>query len=138
MIDLDITFFIQLVNFVVTLVVLNFLLIRPIREIIKKRNERMEGYVKDAEGFSAAATGKLEKYSAQLDAARHSGVEIRNGLRDEGVKEEQSIVGAATQKAAAQMKTEREAVAAEAKECMVQLKGQVSGLANNVVAKVLG
>lgn len=138
MIDLDITFFIQFVNFVVTLVVLNFLLIRPIREIIKKRNDRMAGYLEDAEGFTSSAEEKLKNYSAALDEARRSGVEVRNGLRETGAAEEKSILEAANAKAASALKAERDAIAADIKSCMDDLKGQVDGMAGKVVAKVLG
>ncbi|MFK4764010.1 ATP synthase F0 subunit B [Desulfobaculum sp. SPO524] len=138
MIDLDITFFIQFVNFVVTLVVLNFLLVRPIREIIKKRNDRMAGYLEDAEGFNETAEQKLKNYSAALDEARRNGVDIRSNLREEGVAEEKGIIEAANGKAATALKAERDAVAAEVKSCMDDLKAQVDGMAGKVVAKVLG
>ena len=43
MVDLNITLWIQLANFLVTLVVLNYLLISPIRKIIRKRKDNVEG-----------------------------------------------------------------------------------------------
>ena len=43
MIDINITAAIQLVNFLVTLAALNYLLIRPVRETIRKRKELMSG-----------------------------------------------------------------------------------------------
>ena len=42
-VDLNITLWIQLANFLVTLVVLNYLLISPIRKIIRKRKDNVEG-----------------------------------------------------------------------------------------------
>ena len=137
MIDLDSTFFIQFVNFVFTLVVLNFLLIRPIREIIKRRNDAMSAMVDEAENFSASAEEKLKNYQKQLDAARHAGTDKRNSLKDEGTAQEKSILSAAGTEASATLKAERETVAGEVRTAMDGLKGQVDALAGKVAAKVL-
>ena len=47
MLDINITLLIQLVNFIVTLVVLDYLLIKPIRGIIKKRRDLAAGMLSD-------------------------------------------------------------------------------------------
>jgi F-type H+-transporting ATPase subunit b len=62
MIDLDITFFIQLVNFLVTLVVLNLILIRPIRDVIRRRSEAMAARIGSIEQFTRTAEGKMADY----------------------------------------------------------------------------
>ena len=53
MVDLNITLWIQLANFLVTLVVLNYLLISPIRKIIRKRKDNVEGLIGEIEAFTA-------------------------------------------------------------------------------------
>lgn len=137
MIDLDSTFFIQFINFVITLVVVNFLLIRPIRDIIAKRNDHMSGMVDSAETFTADAENKLKDYQKQLDAARQEGTAKRNTLKDEGSAEEKTILSAAGEKAASTLKAERDAVASEVDTAMTGLKGQVDALAGKVADKVL-
>ncbi|MDY7000992.1 MAG: ATP synthase F0 subunit B, partial [Thermodesulfobacteriota bacterium] len=87
MIDLDVTFFYQFVNFIIILIVLNFLLVRPIRDIIKKRNDILAGYVSEAEKFTAEADEKLKNYNAALDEAKAAGVEERNQFKDQGTAE---------------------------------------------------
>ncbi|WP_461209656.1 ATP synthase F0 subunit B [Desulfocurvus sp. DL9XJH121] len=138
MIDLDYTFFIQFVNFIVTLAVLNFLLIRPIRDIISKRNSHMSKMVDDAEEFAADAEAKLKNYEKQLHDARAAGTERRNGLKDEGSAQEKNILSAAGQEAAGALKAEREAVATEMSAAMGELQGRVDMLAGKVADKVLG
>ena len=137
MIDLDITFVIQFFHFVITLVVLNFLLISPVREIIKKRKERMAGFIDSADSFANAADDKIANYTQALNEARVVGTETRNTLRDEGAAEEKTILEAANAAAAKAMADERAKVQAEADETMASLKGQVSALADKAVAKVL-
>ena len=94
MLDLNITLLFQLANFFIALFVLNLLLIRPVREIIKKRNGIMDGMAAEADAFNAEATEKLNAYEAELARARQqaglareegrqSGLnELRNGISD--------------------------------------------------------
>ena len=124
-------------NFVITLVVLNFLLIRPIRDIISKRNGHMSGMVDATEKFTADADAKLRDYQKQLDAARQEGTAKRNGLKDEGTVEEKGILATAGAEASSRLKSERETVASEVDTAMTGLKAQVGGLADKVADKVL-
>lgn len=59
MLDLNVTMIFQLVNFLVAIYVLNILLIRPIRDIIKKRNGIMDGMAEEAESFEYQAAERL-------------------------------------------------------------------------------
>lgn len=138
MIDLNYTFFVQFVNFIITLFVLNYLLVSPIREIIKKRKDMMGGLVGDTEKFTAAADEKLANYKKALDEARMQGADKRTSMKDEGAAEEKAILSAANQEAAETLKAERKAVDAEVESAMAGLKGQIDGLADKAVAKVLG
>lgn len=70
MIDLDISFFIQLANFIITLLVLNLLMFRPIREIIRRRAELMSDQLSKVENFNGQAETKVKDYEAALDSAR--------------------------------------------------------------------
>ena len=51
MLDLNITLVFQLVNFFIALYVLNLLLIRPIREIIRKRKAVMDDMSGESESY---------------------------------------------------------------------------------------
>lgn len=138
MIDLDSTFFIQFLNFTISLIVLNFLLIRPIRDIIKKRNDAMSTMVDEAENFTNSAEEKLQNYHKQLDQTRIAGTQKRNEMKDEGVAQEKGILSAAGEQASATLKAEREIVVGQVSSAMTALKGQVAALAGKVSAKVLG
>lgn len=137
MIDLDITFFIQFVNFCITLVVLNILLVRPIREIIKKRNDRMASYMEEAENFNGSAEEKLKNYSAALDEARAKGVQERNKFREEGQAEEKQILSEVSSEVSVKLADERKTIESEIQSTMDSLKGKVDGLGDRMVEKVI-
>mgnify|MGYP001548089512 CR=1 FL=1 len=138
MINIDVTFFFQLVNFLIILILLNWVLIKPIREIIKKRQDHMDGMLVEAESFASDAEEKLKNYEAALAEARAAGTEERMKMKDKGVAEEQAIVGAATAEAQEVLQSARKDVTDQVKAAMDTLKGQVDAFADKAVGKVLG
>ena len=138
MIDVDGTSIIQGVNFLVTLVVLNFLLIRPIREVIKKRNEVMANQADEVAKFTEAASTKVEDYKAALSEARKEATGIRGGFQEEGVAKEQEIKSAASAEASETLKAAQAEVEAEASTAREQLSGQVAAFATKATGKILG
>lgn len=138
MIDLDYSFLIQLANFLITLLVLNFLMFGPIREIIKRRAELMNGQMGKIEQFTDQADSKMKGYEKALEEARRAGMDVRNDLKEQGQQEEQTILSEAGKVAASTMKEARDEISAEKGEAMKVLDGQVDEFAQKVTAKVLG
>ena len=138
MIDLNITFFFQLVNFLVTLVVLNAILIRPVRGTIRQRRDKMPGLLGESEQYAGQADTKLKNYEATLVKARAEATAERDKARAEGVAREQVILADAGRQAQDYLVKSRQEVAAQVKTAMDALKGQVDALAAKATAKVLG
>lgn len=137
MIDLDYTFFVQLVNFLVILTVLNLILYRPIRGIIKKRAEVMSEKLGSIESFAAEAEGKLEKYKVALTGARVEAQQVRVSLKAEGVAVESSVLAKAGAEAAEQVAAARKEVDGQKQAALKVLRSEVANYAKNVADKVL-
>lgn len=138
MIDLDITFFIQFVNFIITLLVLNLVLIKPIRGIIKKRKELMSSRMSEIEKFSSSAESKVADYEDQLDAARREANELRGQAKEAGSAKEQEIVGEAHTEATATLKSAREEISSQSQAAIGSLKGEIDKYAKMATDKILG
>ncbi len=137
MIDLDITFFIQLVNFLIIWMVLNLILYRPIRGIIKKRAEYMSGQVGAIEKFNAQAVSKVKDYEAALDAARKTGLDERNRMKAEAQFRENEIVGDAGRDAASKISAARVEIESQVKKAMQSLQSEVDRMAKKATDKIL-
>lgn len=137
MINLDASFVVQLVNFLIILTVLNLILFRPIRGIIKKRAEVMAERLKAIEDFTAQAEAKMTGYRQALAAARGEAQAVRAALKEEGLAQEASVLAAATQRAASQLAAARQEIEAQKSAALAALQGQVAGFAKQVAAKVL-
>jgi F-type H+-transporting ATPase subunit b len=138
MISLDVTMFIQMVNFLITLVVLNYLLITPVREKIAERKALTSGYAGDIEKFTSAATEKLSKYEAALAEARTQAGQAREALKAQGAAREQEMLHAAHAEASAYLQSSREETAKETQAAMKTLLSQVNDLAAKAMSKILG
>lgn len=137
MIDLNFTFFVQLVNFLVIMTVLNLVLYRPIRGIIKKRAEVMSEKLTSIEGFAAEAEAKLENYKAALSGARVEAQQIRVGLKEDGVSVESAVLAKAGAEAAEKIAAARKEIDAQKQTALKSLRGSVSNYAKDVAGKVL-
>lgn len=138
MIDIDMTILIQLVNFLITIVVLNYLLIKPVREQIAARSSLTAAYMADIEKFTADASEKISGYESALSEARAKAALTRDAIKAEGVATEQQLIEAAHSEASSYLQSSREETAREAKAAMDSLLKQVNTFATQAINKILG
>jgi F-type H+-transporting ATPase subunit b len=134
----DKTIFIQGANFLVTIFVLNVLLIKPIREIIKKRKGLMSDQMEKIDAFNADAAKKLEDYEIQLAAARKEAGEIRASMKDVGTAQEQALMSEAGAEASGTIQAARAEIKAQVQGAMDQLTKDVNKFAEQATGKILG
>ena len=138
MLDLNITLLFQLANFFIALIVLNILLIRPVRDIIKKRNSLMDDMAGEADAFNAEAAEKLSHYEAELARARQEAGLTREEGRQSGLSEQQSIVGEAQQSARQLLAENRSALRGQAEAALNELRNGISDFSAKVGDRLLG
>ncbi|WP_028572775.1 ATP synthase F0 subunit B [Desulfonatronum lacustre] len=137
MIDVNISMLIQLINFFIVLAVLNAILYRPIRAVIKKRAQRLSEQLRDVENFTAQAQEKMAAYTGALTVAQQQGVEIRSQFKAEGYQEEATLLDGANKSAAQELKAAREDAAAQVRAGKKTLTSRVDGFARQVTEKVV-
>ena len=137
MIEINITFVIQLINFVVILILVNYVLIRPVRDIIQKRKTIRYELLRKAHEFADQATAETSIYEDSLRTAREEGAKMRQALREEGLATQAERIATANEQAATLFQQERERAAREAEQAGQALSGQIKTLADGVVAKLL-
>jgi len=137
MIELNITLLIQLVNFLITLVVLNWLIISPIRKVISARRSKLEGLNADASSFAGQTAEKMDNYSALLAAARVSAVAEREAMRTSGLEMEASLISSAYDQAEAMLAQRHKEISDEAGAAERTLRAQVPALAMKAVERML-
>lgn len=138
MINIDITIVVQLVNFLIAVVALNYILIKPVREQIAARKDLTSGYASDIETFTADANQKLAGYESALAEARSQASSSREAIKAEGLARQQDVLEQAQNEAQAFLLSSREQTARDAKAATDALLSQVNVFADKAMKKILG
>lgn len=138
MIEVNISAIIQIINFFIVLAVLNAVLYRPIRAVLRKRAQRMEAQLSDIENFTAQAEQKMASYTSALSVAQQKGADIRAELKAEGYQEEATLLSEVNTQAARNLKNAREDASKQVRSSLDTLKAKVDGYAQKVAEKVVG
>ena len=138
MINLNWTIWLQFANFMVLLVILNFLLYRPLRALIAERRQKIEGGHRQAKELETRVNEKMAHYQERLQEAKHKGSQEKALIRDAALKEEAGILSAAHDKAASHLKTIKNQVSPEAVKAGRTQRPEAQELAAEIDGKVLG
>ncbi len=97
--DLNVTYILVLVLFLIPLVFLNAILFKPFLKLFEERHERLEGAVVRAEGMLAQAEERAETFNEKIKVATARGIEKRNEIRtsaraemDARIEEEKKVL----------------------------------------------
>jgi len=137
MLDLNITLLFQLGNFFIAVFLLNVLLVRPIREVLKKRQQIVDNLSGEAETFEQRAATKLADYDQALLAARKEANLARQTGREEGVAEQQTVIAQAQSEARAILNSARDSLQKEADATVAALRAEVGSLSQKIADRLL-
>lgn len=138
MITVDITMPIHILNILILIVLLNAVLYRPVRSILKERKLKVEELGNDIDTFHKNARLRAEEFDQKFRDARRKAKGEFDSARSEaqaaGAEKLQAIRDK-SDKAKAEQMTQ---VTADVAAAEGTLKGQIEGFANDMAAKVLG
>ena len=134
----DWTIILQFVNFIVLMAVLNAILYRPMRNMLKHRKETIDGSHERAHELEAQIDEKMARYEEKLQQAKLQGNQEKNQLRQAAAGEEASILGAARDEATEKLQAVKDRVAGEAVAAGKKLKADAESLASDIATKILG
>jgi F-type H+-transporting ATPase subunit b len=137
-ISLDISFFIQIINFLALLLLLNVFLYKPVRKALADRDAGINSARARAAEVDTDVQEKMALYEARLREAKAKANEERSLLRKEAMAEESDILGKARQEAAGSLAAIRNRVAGEATDAREFLREQTRTLSLEICEKVLG
>lgn len=138
MLNIDGTLILQIANFLVLLVVLNLILYKPIRTILKKREEEMASRQNMIDDYQGRVRGNEEAIESGMVLARKEGYQEKESLKAQGQEEEKGVLqeaGAAVERKLTAAKQEIETKMTAAREA---LENEISGFSDELAEKILG
>ena len=138
MIKIDTSVIVQMVNFIFLILVLNMVLFKPVRKILRQRKEKVDGLEENIESFQKDAQEKDASYLSGIKEARLRGLEEKEKLLQSAADEEKRIIARINEKAQADLEAVRKKVAEDAEKVSTALKGEIDSFAQAIKEKILG
>jgi F-type H+-transporting ATPase subunit b len=137
-IELNLAFFVQVVNFGILVLVLNIFLYKPIRKVLAERRQVVDGAREKAAAVDLEVQEKMALYESRLrDAKAEAGLQRAESLK-QAQTEETSVLEKARAEATVSLGTIRDRVAKEAADARILLKQQAELLSGDICEKILG
>lgn len=138
MITTDITLFIQIVNMVVLMFLLNGVLYKPIRNILKERSEKLRGMEENISKFEKNAKLRQEEVDAKMAKASGKAKAALDGARAEAQVAGDQKLAVIRAEADATKEARLAELRAEIESARTSLKGNLDGFATDMASKILG
>jgi F-type H+-transporting ATPase subunit b len=138
MVNLDYTLFIQMVNFIVLVILLNAVIFKPILKLFDERNEKVEGAVDEARRLSEEAEKLMEEYERKISEARQQALQLVNEGRLQAVDSQKKALAKVRGEAEGQLKQLKERVDKEKGEASRVLERFAQVLSISIAECLLG
>jgi len=138
MIVIDGSVFIQIINFVFLIWILNTVLYIPIRKVLRQRNEKVAGLENNINSCTRDSREKEASFELGIKDARKRGLLEKDALLQAAAEEEKKIIAKINAKAQAEIVAIREKIAKDAKQVRETLQQEIEVFAEEIERKILG
>jgi len=138
LINLNYTLFIQIIVFLTVLWVLTRFLFRPVINTLDERLEKIEGLNKKGKEIEEEVKKKTAGYEDKLKEARHRALEMREGLKKDGLEEEKKTINAAAKEAKDIIEEKKGGIYKDIERVKSELGKRIEENSRDIAEKVLG
>jgi F-type H+-transporting ATPase subunit b len=137
-ISLDYTIFIQMVNFLLLILILNILLYKPILSIIDQRKRRLEESAEEIKRLELTVQQKADEYEQSLRQAKLQALDEKNAITADGAEQAKNIVDAARAQIPGLLEEFNAKLAREVGDARDVLHNRSRDISREIAEKVLG
>ncbi len=138
MIDINSSLFWQLGNFLVLLIALNFILYRPIRSIMREREQGISSAFSDAKAAQNRVQNLLDQYNASFAEAKQKAAATYNAIYQKGLDAQRDMISGERAKAGEQLDKARAEIVAVSSAARADLRKEAERLSQDIASKLLG
>ena len=138
MITIDITMVIQVVNMIVLMFLLNGVLYKPVKKIIRERSEKLQGMQGDVAKFEKNARLRQEEVDAKMAKASAKAKAALDGARAEAQAAGDEKMASIKAEVTAFKDKELAEIKAQIGSARSELQANLDGFAAQMAGKILG
>ena len=134
----DWTFLLQMANFLFLIWILNMILYKPIRNVLKQRQQKVSGLEESITACQKDVKDKEDALTAAIREARAKGMKKKEALVAEATEEEKQIIAKINETAQAELANVRAKIIADAEAVRGTLMQEIDSFAEAIGHKILG
>jgi F-type H+-transporting ATPase subunit b len=138
MLEINSTFFFQIGNFLLLLLLLNIVLFRPIRRIMIRRDEEVDSLQKSIENYQGRSKQNEKNIEEGMVLARKDGFAVKEKLKGKGLEEEKLVLQGANSSVEEKLGKAKSEMEMKMEDVRKALKDQVAGFSTELAEKILG
>ncbi len=134
----DISLLVQIGAMLLLMVLLNSMLYKPMRQMLKDREDKLASMRKEVERYEGNATQLLTQFNQKLADARRMGQQQKEALKTEARAEEKGLMSAAAKESDTKKQQLLSELAADIASVKQNLDAQGEVFAREIAQKLLG
>ena len=134
----DVSFLIQIANFVFLIWILNTILYKPIRKILHQRKEKIDGLEKNIAGLHENAIEQEKLWESGIKEARAKGLHEKDDMIHEAEEEEKKIIEKINQKMMEDQSVFQKKISSDIENVRSALQKEIEAFSDTIVEKILG
>jgi F-type H+-transporting ATPase subunit b len=138
MIDINVSLLIQLANFIVLLIILNFILFKPIRQVMQEREQGISSAFGDAKIAHDRMQKLLDQYNTSLADAKQKSAAAYTTIYQQGLDAQRDMISAERSKAGEALDKARTEIASASEAARADLRKDAQRLSQEITSKLLG
>lgn len=138
MVTTDKTLLLQIINMVILMLLLNKMLYKPVRQILRERAAKLQGMRDDVQGFEQQAALRQREVDAKMAEASGKARAALDAARDEAQKAGDSRIAAIKEETEAIKEKKLAELASEVESARKSLEEGLEGFATEMAGKILG
>ena len=138
MITMDITLVIQVLNMIVLMFLLNGVLYKPVKRILRERAEKQQGMQGEIAKFDKNARLRQQEVDEKMAKASGKAKAALDSARAEAQAAGDQKLGAIKAEAEASKNTQLDDIRAQIQTAKAGLQANLDGFANDMASKILG
>lgn len=137
MLDIDASVIFQMIGFFALLFVMNRFLYRPLVQILKDREEKIDGSLKAAKKIDRDVQEGLISYEKRLKEAIVKGTELKNKFKQEGISREKEVLDAARASASAGLGRMQTEIEKSKTQTLAAFRVETKAISKDIAEKIL-
>jgi F-type H+-transporting ATPase subunit b len=138
LITINHTLFFQLVSFLLLLFLLNRIMFRPLRQVIKEREALLSGMAEDISSVEQSYTDIGHQIESQENAARREASRLRDEIEAAGQQSAATVLEQAREQINALKAKAKEETAAQVASARQEIEREALVISDQMIASVLG